>query len=78
MSVFPTYKCYRYVPGIYRNQKRALDPLELEFQVVVRCHVCWMPDPGPLLSSSSLSLLLAPELNSIYSELLALVEAAPG
>lgn len=78
MSVFPTWKCYGYVPGIYRSQKRFPRSPELEFQMVVRCCICWTPDPGPLLCFSSLSLLLAPELDSIYSNLLALVEAAPG
>lgn len=29
------------VSSVYRGQKRALDPQELELQVAVNCHVCW-------------------------------------
>ena len=31
--------CIMCVPGACRGQKRASDPVELELQIVVRCHV---------------------------------------
>ena len=31
--------CMFYMSGAYRGQKRALDPLELELQTVVNCHM---------------------------------------
>lgn len=40
MIVFPACKCSRYVPSIPRGQKRALDALGLDLQMVVSCHVC--------------------------------------
>lgn len=39
---------YHMYTGIHGNQKKALDPLELKFQVVVSCHV----DAGTELKSS--------------------------
>jgi hypothetical protein len=31
--------CTTCVPGVYGHQKRVLDPLILELQMVVECHV---------------------------------------
>lgn len=39
------------MPGAIKDQKRALDPLELELQSDASCLLCrmiWKPDRGPL------------------------------
>ena len=39
-----TYVC-TWVPGARGGQEKVVDPLELELQVAVSCHVC-EPNPG--------------------------------
>ena len=42
------YLCTVYMPGAFRGQKRASDPLELELTVVVSHYGCWESNPDPL------------------------------
>lgn len=37
--MFCLHVFYVYVPDVYRGQERALGTLELEWQIVVSCHV---------------------------------------
>lgn len=41
------YICIVYTCSVHRDQKRALDPLELDLQVFVSCHVGCKLKPGP-------------------------------
>lgn len=42
-------------PMCVGGQKRVSDPLELELQMIVSCHVGWGLNPGPLHKSSKYS-----------------------
>jgi hypothetical protein len=39
MGVLPAHVCAPYVCNAHGDQKRTLDPLGLELQTVVKCHV---------------------------------------
>lgn len=49
-SVLPLYMFMQtqFMPGAQRGQKRMLDPLKLELQVVVTAEWDWAPNPRPL------------------------------
>lgn len=40
--------CIMCMPGAHKSQKKALDPLPLELQKIVSCHVGAGNNPGPL------------------------------
>lgn len=43
------------VPDAHRDQKRSLDPLELELQIIVSHHVCMFWELNQVLCRSSMS-----------------------
>lgn len=47
----------------YTGQKRILDPLELELQVIVSCHTC--AEPGSSGRVDSVLLIIEPSLQHV-------------